>query len=223
MTEAEWLACTDPQPMLEILCGSGKASERKLRLFACACCRRLGNLLSDRYSRKALTVAERYADAAVSQDKLRFAWGDARRAAQVAYRQERQTAKGSAMGAVSLLCEADIGRVMTAVALAAVCEVYPDQTRLADAQREQTILLRDIVGNLYRPVALDPAWRGWQDGTIPKLAQAIYDDRASDHLPILADALEDAGCTNEDILTHCRGPGPHVRGCCALDLLLTKT
>src|SRR5437588_418759 len=81
VSEEEWLACADPTPMLEYL--RGKFSERKLRLFACACCRRVWNLLSDRYSRKALTVAERYADAEVSQEKLGFAWGDVRRAAQV--------------------------------------------------------------------------------------------------------------------------------------------
>ena len=81
MTEAEWLTSTDPAAML----GSVEqgASDRKLRLFACACCRRVWNLLSDKFSRKTLTIAERYADAEVTEEKLGFAGGDARRAARV--------------------------------------------------------------------------------------------------------------------------------------------
>ncbi len=77
-------------------------------------------------------------------------------------------------------------------------------------------LLRDIFGNPFRPVAFDPAWL---TSTVSALATGIYTERAFDRLPILADALQDAGCDNEDILSHCRGPGPHVRGCWAVDLL----
>ena len=83
-------------------------------------------------------------------------------------------------------------------------------------------LVREIFGNLFRPVNVNPAWLVWNDGTIPKLAQSIYDDRAFDRLPVLADALEEAGCTNAEILEHCRGPGPHVRGCWVVDLVLGK-
>ena len=78
-------------------------------------------------------------------------------------------------------------------------------------------LLRDILGNPFRPVALDPEWR---TSTVVALAQGIYEERAFDRLPILADALQDAGCENEDILNHCRSKGPHVRGCWVVDLLL---
>ena len=84
-------------------------------------------------------------------------------------------------------------------------------------------LLRDIY---FDPTRLQPdyqpIWTTWKDGTIPKLAHAIYDDRAFDAMPILADALEDAGCDNADILRHCREPGEHVRGCWVVDLLLGK-
>jgi hypothetical protein len=84
-------------------------------------------------------------------------------------------------------------------------------------------MLRCIFGAIpFRPVALDPAYLTRDGGTIPRLAQAIYDDRAFDRLPILADALEEAGCTNADILDHCRQPGPHVLGCWVVDLLLGK-
>ena len=225
MTEAEWLACTDPTPMLEYL--RGKASNRKLRLFACACCRRVWSLLSDKYSRKALTIAERYADAEVSEEKLGFAWGDARRSAQVAHRRERETAEASAMWAVSMLCETDIGRALAAVELAARCEAYPvEQPRLANAQREQIPLLRDIFGNPFRLVAINPAWF---TPTVSVLAAAAYDERHlpsgtldDDRIKVLADALEDAGCDNADILAHCRLPGTHVRGCWVVDSILRR-
>jgi hypothetical protein len=84
-------------------------------------------------------------------------------------------------------------------------------------------LLHDIFGPLpFRLVAADPTWMSWNGGTVVKLARGIYDDRAFDRLPILADALTEAGCDNADILAHCRQPGPHVRGCWVVDLLLGK-
>ena len=78
------------------------------------------------------------------------------------------------------------------------------------------------MGNPFRPVAVDPAWQAWKDGAIRKMTQAIYDERAFDRLPVLADSFEDAGCDNTAMLTHCRGGGPHVRGCWAVDLMLGK-
>jgi hypothetical protein len=85
-------------------------------------------------------------------------------------------------------------------------------------------LLHCIFGNPFRPPpSVADSVRSWNQNTIPKLAQAIYDERAFDRLPILADALEDAGCHDADILGHCRQPGPHVRGCWAVDLLLGKS
>ena len=83
-------------------------------------------------------------------------------------------------------------------------------------------MLRDIFGNPFRPVSFYSSWVPHNDGAIRKMAQSIYDERAFDRMPLLADALEDAGCTDADILTHCRSGGEHVRGCWALDLLLGK-
>jgi hypothetical protein len=79
--------------------------------------------------------------------------------------------------------------------------------------------VRDIFGNPFRPVTADPQWL---TPTVVTLAQTIYADRAFDRLPILADALEDAGCDEADILTHCRADEPHVRGCWVVDLVLGK-
>ena len=85
----------------------------------------------------------------------------------------------------------------------------------------QAVLLRDIFGNPYRPAALDPAWL---TADVRALAQGIYDERAFDRMPILADALQDAGCDNDAILTHCRDAAQvHVRGCWVVDLLLGKS
>jgi hypothetical protein len=81
-------------------------------------------------------------------------------------------------------------------------------------------LLRDIFGPLpFRAVTVDPRWL---TSTAVALARTIYEDRAFDRLPILADALEEAGCDNTDVLSHLRGDGPHVRGCWVLDLVLGK-
>jgi hypothetical protein len=79
-----------------------------------------------------------------------------------------------------------------------------------------------VYGNPYRPVAIAPEWPRWKDGTVRNIAQAIYDERAFDRLPILADALEEAGCTNRDILNHCRCDGAHARGCWVVDLILNE-
>jgi hypothetical protein len=93
----------------------------------------------------------------------------------------------------------------------------------SDELEAQASLLRDIFGTSLRAVVIDPTWLTWRGHTIPKLAQAIYDECAFDRLPILADALEDAGCDNADILNHCRQPGEHVRGCWVVDALLGKS
>jgi hypothetical protein len=87
----------------------------------------------------------------------------------------------------------------------------------------QCTLLRCIFGNPFRPSCIDPACLAWHDGTVRRIAEAIYDDHAFGQLPILADALEEAGCTEADVLNHCRQPGEHARGCWVVDLLLGKT
>jgi hypothetical protein len=87
----------------------------------------------------------------------------------------------------------------------------------------QADLLRDIFGpTLDHKSAIDPDWLTWNEGTVPRLAQAIYDERAWDQIPVLADALEDAGCADPAILSHCRESREHARGCWVVDLLLGK-
>ena len=93
--------------------------------------------------------------------------------------------------------------------------------RARDAEKAiQTRFLRDIFGNPFRLVAIEPAWL---TETVVGIARGIYEDRAFERMPILADALQDAGCEHPDILTHCREPGVHVRGCWVVDLVLGKS
>ena len=96
------------------------------------------------------------------------------------------------------------------------------QLPLLEERRQLAVILRDVIGNPFRSVSVLPSWLAWNDGAIRKMAQAIYDGRAFDRLPLLADALEEAGCADADILSHCREPGEHVRGCWVVDLLLGK-
>jgi hypothetical protein len=96
----------------------------------------------------------------------------------------------------------------------------PERSALSDSARAAQIsFLRDIFGNPYRPVTFSPEWR---TDTAVALARTMYETRDFSAMPILADALQDAGCCNEDILNHCRGLGPHVRGCWVVDLVLGK-
>jgi hypothetical protein len=224
MTEAEWLACTDPMPMLEFL--RSKASDRKLRLFGVACCRRIWHLLRDERSRKTVEVAERFAEGTATEEELTQAENDANDVwNELAYAEgdvtDAETDASDAACGSACYAEGAIGAAGSASHSAVYALSYAGQQ--AVEQEGQCRLLRDLFGNPFRPVAVDPSWLTWNDGTVVKLAQAIYDQRRFTDLPILADALEEAGCTDADILAHCRSEGPHVRGCWVVDLILGKT
>jgi hypothetical protein len=93
---------------------------------------------------------------------------------------------------------------------------------LDDETGVQIAILRDIFGRTFRSITIDPSWLAWKNGAIPELAQAMYDQRDFERMPLLAAALRAAGCNNADILDHCRSGGEHVRGCWVVDLLLGK-
>jgi hypothetical protein len=233
MTEAESNACTDPQPMLEFL--RGKTSDRKLQMFAVACAQFLWDLLNES-SRRLVIALERYADGAASKEDLQSAEEGAREAFiadlatpstpaltfQAAQAILSLQAHMIERGAIcSMLNDAQMlrGKVAREIARKGTW-TKQERSAIASEQHRQSALVRDIFGPLpFRPIALD---RPWLTSTVTSLATAIYEERAFDRLPILADALEDAGCTNADILSHCRGPGPHVLGCWVVDLLLGK-
>jgi hypothetical protein len=216
MTEREWLGCADPMPMLGFL--RGNASARKLRLFACACCRHVWDRLLTDWARDAVEASERFADGVtewyeVEQMRPPLPPGELIRP----YRQQQPGEKiGTRLtGSLGYSHTWEVAR-----------EVAWEASGLGFRKRErqfQATLLRCIVGNPFRPPpVIDSSWLSWNDGTVPRLAQAIYDERGFDHLPILADALEEAGCNNTDMLEHCRSEEAHNRGCWPLDLILGK-
>jgi hypothetical protein len=212
MTEQQWLECTNPTPMLEFL--KGKASDRKLKLFAVACCRRAGALLE--HDHKTLATAEDHADGILGDEDLLYAWWDACEANDEVRRLQeiRDSILGAAFGVV-WVNETD--------------DLFDAVLRLCHAGRlpvERTLLVepvQDIFGNPFHSITTNPTWLTWNDGMVRKIVQAIYDERAFDRMPIVADALTDAGCDNADILNHCRNEGPHVKGCWVIDLLLGKS
>lgn len=202
---------------------SGRASDRKRRLFACACCRQLTRmLLSDALN--ALEVAERFADGHAAVEERRVARERAFHVEWIRddnFRHRRGTAK-------DCICAALARRALDAARGAAsrsrhVIRIEAEFAKKPDTPSDEANLLREVFGNPLRPVAVDPAWLTWRDGTTVKIAERNYEQRAFADLPILADALEEAGCTSVELLGHCRQPGSHVRGCWAVDLILGKT
>jgi hypothetical protein len=213
MTEAEWLACTDPWAMLAYL--RGKASDRKLRLFACAYCRLHWDLLDDGRSREAVEVAERYADGLAAEHER-----EAAAAAALAAASEAGLPLAAAYAATSAWYTVSY---KAAAAAFTTCdgdavEWYAENGIMMPHPR----LLREIFGDPLRPVAINPTWLRWGDGAVVKLAGLIYEGRAFARAPALAEALEDAGCRDVGLLGHLSGPGEHVRGCWALDYILGK-
>jgi hypothetical protein len=228
MTEREWSACTDLNVMLNHL--RGRVSDRKLRLFAVACCRHIWELLPDERSRSAVEVAEQYADGLASQRQRGAARAAALGAAGRYQRQEAWAAYWAASrnlgDSIWNTCEAAVEATARAAAFSAGA-VGVDQAAAWDAARaagarHQAALLREIFGNLQRSTGIDPSWLSWNDGLVRELARTVYEERRFDDLPILADALEEAGCIDQTLLAHCRSPAVHVRGCWAIDLLLGK-
>jgi hypothetical protein len=197
---------------------------RKGRLFAVACCYRIWYLLMDHRSRTAVDVAAQYADGLVSEAQLRAAEAAAEAAHRDAFRAKGKRG-ASAEWAAEFAATSDAwfaaGRASGFASVAAGDPLAGDPVpKPAQEESAQARLVLCIFGPLpFRLVTVDPYWR---TSNVTALAKAIYDDRAFDRLPILADALEDAGCDNADILNHCRQPGEHVRGCWVVDLVLCK-
>lgn len=211
MTEAQWLTCADPKAMLEFV--QGKTSDRKLRLFACQCVREYQRIMGrDAGLTSGIELTERYVDGLATRDE----WLEG----------TRGSFHFGTWKSEAALAEALAG-VQTAAGLAGWRHVSQYSTNQESAElRLLTQFVRDIFGNPFRPVnnpfRSEASCLKWRDGTIPKTAQTIYDERCTSGLPILADALEEAGCIDADILNHCRSDGQHVRGCWVIDQILGK-
>ena len=198
MTQDDWEAGADPVRLLAFL--HSRASDRKLRLLTAISCRRIPGLMDDERRRRAVEAAEQYADGVVGQTALDDArqalldWGDL---------VEQQDFHGGAYARVAAILTRPL-----------MTDTPPHEFPLITPAA-----VREIFGNPFRPVT--PA-TSWLTPDVLDLASGIYRERAFDRLPILADALQDAGCDNEAVVCHCRSNELHVQGCWVLDLLLGK-
>jgi hypothetical protein len=204
----EWERGTSASKLLDVLDRSKKRrpSLRKCRLFAVACLALRLDTHKYPWARWALEFTERLADEPVPEGEHLMIRAELLAACVVS---------PDSMFVSDLLNMHLEERGRTPTRTTALLAAVVHEPQLAVAR------LRDIVGNPFRPVALEPAWL---TADVVALARGIYDERAFDRMPILADALQDSGCANEDVLNHCRDPNQtHVRGCWVVDLLLGKT
>ncbi|OWK44457.1 hypothetical protein [Fimbriiglobus ruber] len=216
MTEAEWLACDDTETLLNFLRGRDR---RKLRLFFCALGRRFWDLTKSPLTRSAIEMGERIADGAIAEDEVDR------------IREELRIKRPYSSGFEDEVIGNEFRSTVLTTAEHLALTLWVKETRDSGrralprtfrhvVKKQQAEILRDIFGNPFRPVR-PGSW--WLTPTVQSLAFGIYQDRAFDRLPILADALEEADCDNLEILAHCRGDGPHFRGCWVVDLLLEKS
>ncbi len=231
--------------------GQVRVSERSLRLFSCACCRQVENFVRVDLVQRVLSVVERHMDGLASDDELRTVGDAIERAWFEGHDEAARTMPADSFVSLSAsdpalhLIEAAayaagrmpggmssggwIGLAMFAAmqcrlaVMYAAAEFGKDQRPVTQAVLgTHLVLLRDCLGNPFRPVSLNTAWLAWNDGVVRKLTQSIYDEQAFERMPILADALEEAGCTSTDILHHSRHHAEHARGCWVVDLILGK-
>jgi hypothetical protein len=223
VTEAEWLTATEPQALLEYL--QCTASEHKLRLLAVACCRRLAHLKGREKSRNALSTVERYADGQADRKELLDARSRAWEAAVSFYApQARIRVDASPVDALIHVALVAAGTTTNPWPDSLISQTFPAVWNAGPDNRSEFVaFIHDVFGFPFRPAPdIDARWLDGNGGVVRRVADAVYANRTFDDLPRLADALEDAGCTDVNLLGHLRGPGPHVRGCWALDLILGK-
>jgi hypothetical protein len=196
-----------------------------LRLFACGCCRQVWRLLTDGRSRGAVEVAERYADGGAGERErgkarasaLGAAGRGARQAAWAVYWAASRNTAESVWNACAAAAQAATWTAAADAGLAGHDRAAAWDGARVSAGQAQAALLRELFGNPFHDTPLDPRWL---TPTVAALGRQAYDDCDFALLPILADALEDAGCDSGELLAHLRGGGEHVRGCWALDRVL---
>jgi hypothetical protein len=231
MTESLWFTSADPAPLLDHVAVHGSA--RKLRLCAVACCRRSFSLLSSRRSREAIEAAERSADGETDDETLA---GAEQVAAQATMDEGFFLMPAAAAAACAAVASADeaLRTVFQAYRQKAIrdavynCALPREEaeaaaTATAEENGIQCDLLYEVFGNPFRPVILDRRVTLWNDGCVVRLARHIYEERRWSELPILGDALADAGCASEELFAHLYQGCDHVRGCWALDVVLGRS
>jgi hypothetical protein len=213
-----------------LACVAARLPERKLRLYACACTRHVWpHLAAEDQGRQLVELHEQYADGLVSRAEVAAA-------AQAAW----EAAGGGFDSAVERRGKEDSPEQRAVVVAclglsspAGAAKYFTDHCWRRDNDQERSKLcelFREICGNPFRPIAVAMSSLTWNAATVVRLAQAAYEDRLlpsghldTDRLAVLADALEEAGCSDAELLGHLRGPGPHVSGWWVLDLLLEKS
>jgi hypothetical protein len=220
MTEEEWWSCAKLKKMMPGL--RGLVSERKNRLFNVACCRRIWHLYRKLEIQSAILVGERYADGLADQAELKAAL-------QTIHRERSRTPTFSAEGAAIQAAGFTAATFNPAYPLQAVSDAIHAATYRVDvtdrpALREQEerfycSLVREFFRPPFSPISVQTSWLS---ANVKRLAETIYQDHSFEEMPVLADALEEAGCTEPIILEHLRQPGPHARGCWCLDSLLER-
>jgi hypothetical protein len=199
MTEAEWLNRDDPFPR-QLAIVHQVATVRKLQLIAAACIRgaQAGGKHAD--AKRCDDLVEEVADRVRPWEAI-----------------NAELARRPGNWRLTHVIQVPQEPAAVAKALRSLLATYPSD--IARSVREVAGLILEVVGNPFRPVAFAPEWR---TDTAVALARQMYDSRDFGVMPILADALQEAGCEDETILNHCREPGPHVRGCWVVDLVLGK-
>ncbi|VTR90909.1 SMI1/KNR4 family protein OS=Paenibacillus alvei DSM 29 GN=PAV_9c00940 PE=4 SV=1 [Gemmata massiliana] len=216
LTADQWETCTDLKPMLD----GREGYDRKLRLFACACARRVWHLMPGEHFWRAIETAEQFADGKVTDEACQ---GLKKKCESMNTQNGWSTA---AAAATHCLSTDAVEAAWSGAQNAAGSESSTDRgegPKWEAARAKQVDLLREIFGNPFRPIHVDPLWLKWNNGTVPQIADRIYQTNNFGDLLVLADALEEAGCTDAETLAHLRGQSEHVRGCWALDLLRTAS
>lgn len=240
MTEGEWRDCSDWREMISFL--ADRASPRKLRLFLCGCCRGVLSRLDDVALREAVETAERCVDGRATKFELYVAHGVADNASVAAdyaiqqaeaeawhiecgYVDQENERQATAPESVHRLqqnlrvAHLVMGATFEEMGFESLAELPLVDDGTATEEDERVQYIRDIFGNPFAPTHTSPSWL---DQRVRHLALVIYEQRAFMQMPELADALQDAGCTDDEVLNHCRAPISHVPGCWVLDRLLGK-
>ncbi len=234
MNESDWLASEDAVGMIQFLHRSRRirwrsSRQRRARLFICGCFRQLWDYIDDPRSRGAVEMGERLADDTIDMETIYAAMDRTDDSYHEALSREVAPLPPAQLARLelrSLVCfclypepwkrirelEQDLNRLS---------EIEPTITSLCGATARSAIV-RDLYGNPFSQVVPDSTWLDWNGAALCKMARTIHDEYRFEDLPVLADALEDAGCTESELLDHCRSAQPHVRGCWAVDLLLGK-